>query len=268
MIEFGDENAINPGDDIVEIEEDNDDDYQLFTEMLSDARKAVVERKKQWEETGESFILDHFSTEMPVDEWVRQNLEDEEVSTNLDISTIYGNKCKEKKLQSTFLERKIGGHESGIRPSLQRRYSTDQDLYNPRTPHRSWKPMGTRVSKSESTHVRRSIAPPTAIKRGMIQAVKRLSTVPESPSQALNAEPIRRSYSIGDLKLPRQRTVIYSPMQPIVQDVFKGVLKRNWFDPHRTLIYEPPSDANSSSESDDDIFLACKRKFGGKVYEI
>ena len=99
-------------------------------------------------------------------------------------------------------------------------------------------------------------------------SIRRLSTVMESPIPAVKASPVRRAASVTDWKPPRERTVIYSPMQPIVQESFKSVLKTKWFDPTKMLIYEPPSDVSCESESDDDIFLACKRKYGGKIYEI
>lgn len=317
-LEYMDENGVNNLAD-VESDEEEGEDYELFAEMLSEGRKAIEERKRFWEETGDSFILDHFRSETRVDDWVKENLITTEL--DMDISTVYGNQCKQKKLHSTFLEKEaptlptidyrqpvdIGfprTPSTTINPSKTVRSKSESkydrrktapstainqgtsvkrlsmvtespasirgslmDIAVPRTPTTTYNPSNTAVSKSESTYDRRKIAPRTAIKRGMFQSVKRLSTVPESPSR-LQASPIRRSYSISDLKLPRQRTVIYSPMNPIVHEKFKAVLAREWFDPNKTLIYEPPSDANSSSESDDDILMTCKRKFGGKIHEI
>lgn len=261
-LEFIDENGVNNLAD-VESDEEEGEDYELFAEMLSEGRKAIEERKKLWEATGDSFILDHFQGEAHVVDWVKENVQTTE--PDLNISTMYGNQCKKKKkLASTFLD--VDKEEARTLPANES--CPPMEIAVPRTPTTTKNPSRTALSKSESTYNRRRNAPSTAIKRGMFQSVKRLSTVPESPGRVVHGSPIRRSYSISDLKLPRQRTVIYSPMNPIVQEKFKAVLTREWFDPTKILIYEPPSDSNLSSDSGDDLFLTCKRKYGGKVHEI
>lgn len=265
------ENYLEEDADGMGTEEDEEtDDYNMFATMMTVAKQAIVERKKLWEQTGDSFVLDHFSESMRVTEWVKQNLNDT-VSVNMDISKIYGDMCKErKKFQSTFLDQDA----MPVRKRATPRKSKSVEPLSPISKHSdttSRPPPNSARCLSESTYNRRR-GQAASNKRSMLQSVRRLSTVAESPSAAAAAgykgSPIRRTGSIGDLKLPRQRMVIYSPMQPIVQEQFKSVLKKEWFDPNRMLVYEPPSDANSTSESDDDIFLACKRKYGGKIYEI
>lgn len=259
--------------DAIDTEEDTEaDDYLLFTEMLTEGRKAIVERKRHWEETGDSFILADFSETMRVNEWVKQNLNDT-CSANLDISKIYGDMCKKKKLQSTFLERE---QEPPKKPTIRKSKSVEplspiSITAQPMTPSTNSQQDLKRKALSESTHNRRRLSgagPLHKNPRSLIKSVRRLSTVPESPSAAGKPSPIRRSASIGDMRMPRQRTVIYSPMQPIVEDRFKDVLKRESFDPTKMLVYEPPSDADYSSESGDDIFVVAKRKYGGKIFEI
>lgn len=268
-------NFLEEDADALDTEEEETDDYGMFTEMLAQGRKAIVERKRNWEATGDSFILDHFSETMLVNDWVKQNLEDTEANS-MDISTLYGDKCKKKKkLQSTFLDKiSLPQPKRGTRKSksveplspIAKKYEQE----GPRTPTSvRHHPYASGKSQSESTHDRRvnSETKPKH-RRDLLKSVRRLTTVPESPGNVQNGNTLRRAASIGDMKMPRQRTVIYSPLLPIVQEQFKFVLKRESFDPTKMLVYEPPSDANSSSESDDDIFLACKRKFGGKIYEI
>lgn len=242
--------------------EDEGVDYKLFQDMLEGGRAAIKARMKRWEETGESFILDNFSEKTRIEDWLKENIHiNEDTDSHLDVSTIYANQCKEKKLQSTMIQSRCD--ETLVEDDTFRNFKVSGA---PSTPKSVVRPFRQGVSRSESTYNRRKIAPPTAIKRGMFQNVKRLSTVIESPTCAV--PPIRRSYSISDLKMPRERTVIYSPMQPFVEARFKEVLTRKSFNPSKTLVYDPPSDANCSSESDDDIFLQCKRKYGGKIYEI
>lgn len=267
--------------DIKDTEEDGEsDDYELFSEMLCEAKKAIVERKKHWEETGDSFILDHFSETMRVNDWVKLNLNDT-ASSNMDISKMYGDMCKKKKLQSTFLEsvqrpiavaaksKTTPRKSKSVEPLSPIKMLQSSSSNSQRTPSTHSQPPQPTRSLSESTFNRRKLASAiSSKKRNMLNPVRRLSTVPESPSAARQTSPMRRTASIGDIRLPRTRTVIYTPTQRIVHEQFRDVLKRQNFDPNKMLVYEPPSDANSSSESDDDIFLTCKRKFGGKIVEL
>lgn len=263
--------------DTKDTEEDGEsDDYELFSEMLSEAKKAIVERKKHWEKTGDSFILDHFSETMRVNDWVKLNLNDT-ASSNMDISKMYGDLCKKKKLQSTFLESvhrpvaksKTPRKSKSLEPLSPIKMLQPSTSNTHRTPSTHSQPPQPTRSLSESTFNRRKLASAiSSKKRSMLNPVRRLSTVPESPSAARQKSPMRRTASIGDMRLPRTRTVIYTPTQRIVHEQFRDVLKRQNFDPNKMLVYEPPSDANSSSESDDDIFLTCKRKYGGKIVEL
>lgn len=348
-----DNDAGNPEDDVEggtteeADEEDGADDYALFSEMLKEGRQAVRERKRLWEETGDSFILDHCSDKMRVHDWVKQNLNDSTTS-NLDISTLYGDMCKKKKMQSTFLESirypapssqqhqqqkralkrslsvgplspasKRHGMElprtpsTASRPPLpskclsesthNRRFSGIVNpkrvkLFQPslsstsssssskkengyveiqKTPSTSSRAQESSKCLSDSTHNRRSVGVvnPKPRHRGLLMNVRRLSTVPESPSNSssMKSSSVQlkkvRSMSLGDYKMPRQRTMIYSPIQPLVEPRFKFVLKWESFDPTKTLIYEPPSDVDSP-ESDEDIMVTGKRALGGKIFEI
>lgn len=271
----------------------DEDDFLGLQELLLEGHKAVAERKKLWEETGESFIIDHLAEEVRVEDWLRQNVLEEVHDSNLDVSTIYGNLCKErKKNQTTFLEDITQQPSTLVEISLPREspslnlpvdvkpaiISKTPTLSKENNPdhsvlQQSWKQRSMSEGFSNRSHSR---------KRVLVKSVRRLSCVPESPSMTASnstnghGESTRpklqaksRSWSVGNLgKLPSQRTVIYSPINPKIPTQFREIFKADWFDPNMTLVFEPPSDVNSSSESDDDVFLANKRKFGGKLYEI
>lgn len=253
---------------------EGDNDYNQFTEILNGGRKAIVARKREWKKTGESFILDHFSESMSVHDWMKQNMNGVG-DLSMDISKIYGDMCKQRKMQSTFLEQKET--KKPAEPVKKIRRSKSVETLSPifpgsfkdnisRTPSTAKRPPVQR-SLSESTHNRRHSTGQKTNPGALLKYRGRLSTVPESPS-TLPGSPVRRLSNIRDLQIARKRTVIYSPMQPVVKERYKEVLKSDWFNPNKVLVYEPPSDANSSSESDDDIFLSCKRKFGGKIFEV
>lgn len=296
-----DENPDENDPDGVEIEdEQEEDDYKIFTDMLAEGHKEIVERKKHWADTGDSFVLDNFSETTRIQDWVKEHIEDAD-DCNLDISTVYSDLCKKKKLQSTFLEqnsesvvknlhqvtlvtrtpkhnfRPMPKLEENVDPlPIKRRNSTtlspikkDSKSADPCTPSSSANKIAKVRPSSESTHNRRTSG--AHIHRNprllMKHPARRLSTVPESPSVLPKSKPIRRTVSVDDTKMPKERTIIYSPMQPLIDNRFEFVLKSKTFDPHRMFVFEPFSDLETT-DSDEDVFMTLKKEKGGRVYQI
>lgn len=237
---------------------EDDVDKAALGSLVEYAKKAWSERKRTWAETGESFVLDHFEdTTMKVEDWIKENLVSD-LSADMDISTSYGNYCKMKKsklIQVCETKKTETISEKGkkdVRKSVV--VTTTKTMMTHKVVEQQTSSAIPKRAYTQKKHDRKAF-------KSLEDKENARSKIDLTPTKKLS-----RQKSVP--KTPRQSMIIYTPVEKQVPYRFKEVLKMKTFDPSATLVYEPPSEDLSSSESDDDVFLTNKRLFGGTIYEI